>query len=74
MPLITRYTQELLDAAPDAMIVTDSRGTIIYANDRTEALFGYARAELIGNLIEILLPERFRVSHPGFRTAYAQVT
>jgi PAS domain S-box-containing protein len=71
MPPITGYARELLDAAPDAMIVTDSHGAVVYANDQTDALFGYTRGELTGDPIEILLPERFRATHPAFRTGYA---
>jgi diguanylate cyclase (GGDEF)-like protein/PAS domain S-box-containing protein len=71
MKLIAGYASELLDAAPDAMIIADTHGMIIYANDQTGALFGYSRSELIGKQIEMLLPERYRTSHPGLRVSYA---
>jgi PAS domain S-box-containing protein len=61
----------LLDTAPDAIVVTDSKGKIDFVNLQTEKIFGYARAELVGQPIEILIPERFRPSHVGHRTQYA---
>jgi len=71
LPLIKGHATELLDAAPDAMVIVDSNGTMIYANHHTATLFGYASAELIGEQIEMLIPERFRTSHRGQRAAYA---
>lgn len=57
-----RYEQ-LLNAAPDAMIVVGADGSIDYVNSQTEKLFGYTRAELIGARLETLIPERFRSRH-----------
>ncbi len=54
----------LLEAAPDAMVIVDARGHIKLLNAQTERLFGYPRAELIGKPVEVLIPERFRASHP----------
>jgi PAS domain S-box-containing protein len=62
--------QRLLDAVPDATIIIDTDGVIILANRQTEAIFGYSQTELLGQKIEILLPERFREKHPNLRTAY----
>lgn len=62
----------LLHAAPDATIVVDDEGTIVYANHQTEVLFGWSHTELIGRAVEDLLPERFRASHPGLRDSYAR--
>jgi PAS domain S-box-containing protein len=59
-----RY-RELLDAAPDAMIVVSSEGIITFANVETERVFGYKREELIGQSLDVLLPDRFRASHSG---------
>jgi diguanylate cyclase (GGDEF)-like protein/PAS domain S-box-containing protein len=70
--MIKGHANELLDAAPDAMIIADSSGTIIYANHHTATLFGYLSDELIGKQIEMLLPERFRRGHPGLRVSYAR--
>ena len=61
----------LLDAAPDAMLVVDDRGTIVLANTQTEALFGLPRQHLIGKPVEVLIPERFRTNHPTHRSGFA---
>jgi diguanylate cyclase (GGDEF)-like protein/PAS domain S-box-containing protein len=71
MTWIRGHARALLDAAPDAMIITDLGGSIIYANDQAEALFGYARREMLGKPVEMLLPERFRAGHPALRLSYA---
>ena len=57
--------RQLLDTAPDAMVVVGAAGTIELVNFQTERLFGYARAELLGQPLEILIPERFRSAHGG---------
>ena len=62
----------LIEAAPDAFIVVDGTGTIQFVNLQTETLFGYPRAELIGQHMEVLVPDRVRSKHPGLRGAYAQ--
>ena len=72
LTLIKGRASELLDAAPDAMIIADSCGKIIYSNRQAATLFGYLNDELIGEQIEILLPERFQTGHPGLRVSYAR--
>jgi PAS domain S-box-containing protein len=57
-----RYRQ-LLDTAPDAMIVVDSDGTMAFANLQTERIFGYTRDELLGRPLDVLIPARFRAGH-----------
>jgi PAS domain S-box-containing protein len=59
-----------LEAAPDAMVGVDSTGTIRFVNRQTESLFGYSRGELVGESIEMLVPESFRAVHPANRTRY----
>ncbi len=61
-----------LEAAPDAMVVIDAGGVIQLVNRHTEALFGYSREELIGQAVEMLLPERYRARHRAYRTRYAE--
>lgn len=60
----------LVESAPDAMVVVDSRGRIALVNAQVEELFGYARGELIGEPIERLIPSRFHNRHVQHRTEY----
>ncbi|SNY25174.1 ATP-binding protein [Paractinoplanes atraurantiacus] len=60
----------LLDAAPDAIVGVTADGTITLINAHAEHLFGYRREELLGQPIELLVPERFRDLHPAHRDRY----
>src|SRR5690606_31947098 len=60
----------LLEAAPDAMVIVDGTGTITLVNAQTEALFGYERGELLGQPVELLVPQRSRGHHTLHRDAY----
>jgi len=62
--------RELVDAAPDGIVVCDQRGVIILVNRQAEAMFGYTREELQGKRIEDLIPERFRSRHPEHVAKY----
>jgi PAS domain S-box-containing protein len=68
---LERLFQKIVEAAPCAMIMVDAAGRIVLANPQTESMFGYARAELIGNPLEMLLPERLRAIHGTHRQAFA---
>jgi PAS domain S-box-containing protein len=67
--LADRY-RGLLDGAPDAMVISGSDGRILLVNAETEKSFGYLREELVGQSVEVLVPERFRGSHPEHRRGY----
>jgi PAS domain S-box-containing protein len=60
-----------LEYAPDATVIVDSQGRIRLVNAQTERLFGYYREELIGQPVEILIPQRLRGSHRDHRLGYA---
>jgi PAS domain S-box-containing protein len=62
-PRSEAFYSQLLDAAPDAMIVVGEDGVINLVNVQTERLFGYGRAELLGQPVDVLIPERFRQGH-----------
>jgi PAS domain S-box-containing protein len=62
--------QGLLEAVPDATLLVDSCGRIALVNSEAERLFGYRRHELLGELVEVLVPARFRGNHPGHRADY----
>ena len=72
MELDDRQLRALLDAAPDAIVAADGDGAIVYANVQAGRLFGYARAQMIGRDVEMLLPERVRDAHPAHRRTYAE--
>ncbi len=56
--------RQLVDAAPDGILVTDQSGTIVLVNAEAERMFGYARDELVGQPIHHLVPQRLRARHP----------
>jgi PAS domain S-box-containing protein len=60
----------LLEAAPDGMVIVDGDGRIVLVNAQTEKLFGYAREELLGQSVEMLVPARFHGAHRADRSRY----
>ncbi|HVY83445.1 MAG TPA: PAS domain-containing protein, partial [Steroidobacteraceae bacterium] len=70
--LSAELVRSVLDSAPDAMIIIDASGSVIFANQQTTALFGYPAEAIIGRQVEMLLPDRFRQRHMEHRAAYAK--
>ena len=66
------YFRNLLESAPDAMVIVDASGAIAIINRQTEDMFGYARAELVGQNVETLLPERLRGKHVEHRETFSR--
>ncbi len=62
--------RQIVETAPDAMMIVDGSGRIVLVNAQIEKFFGYAREELLGREIEDLMPERFRRSHVGQRNHF----
>ena len=76
-PTFTAYVRDIADrkraeekfrlaveSSPSAMVMVDQKGIIVLVNSQTEKLFGYHRADLIGQTVDILAPHRFRDAHP----------
>ncbi len=65
------YFRNLLESAPDAMIIIDGEGKITIMNAQAETMFGCSRDDVLGQRIEVLLPERFRKRHLEHRKEYS---
>jgi PAS domain S-box-containing protein len=63
--------RSLFEFSPDAIVSSDQEGKITAVNSGMERLFGYKREELLGQSVDIMLPERFRSVHPSHRKAYS---
>src|SRR5687768_3197332 len=66
----SEFFRQLIDSAPDAMVIMNQRGLIELVNRQAETLFDYARDELVGQPIEVLVPERFRTKHVAHRNGF----
>lgn len=69
-PITDELFRQLIDSAPDAMVIVGQTGLIALVNIQAENLFCYTRAELFGQPIEVLVPERYRGAHVGHRTSF----
>lgn len=63
----------IIEAMPDALVIVDKHGRIILINGHTEHLFGYTRAEILGEYVEHLMPERYRSKHVHHRDGYFEM-
>ena len=72
IPLPADIVSEILNASADATIISDQYGKISVVNQAAEQLFGYAPGELVGEPVEILLPDTIRQEHEGLRSAFHQ--
>jgi PAS domain S-box-containing protein len=70
--LLEQRFRELLEAAPDAIMQVDAEGKIILMNRVTEDMFGYTRDELMGQLVEVLIPRELHARHVEHRAHYRQ--
>jgi PAS domain S-box-containing protein len=70
--MLADFAREVLHAAPDAIIVIDARGVILFANAQVSALFGISNEEIIDQPVERLMPERFRTLHAVHRNEYQE--
>ena len=62
--------ETLLQAVPDPVVIVDREGRIVVVNAQTEAVFGYSRAELLGQPVELLIPQRLHAAHVAQRAPY----
>lgn len=62
--------QLIVESSPNAIVLVNKEGKIAYINSQTEKLFGHSRVELIGQLVEKLIPSRYIEKHPGFRDMF----
>ena len=64
--------RDVIESVPNGVVIIDGSGTIALVNAELERMFGYARSSLVGQPIEMLLPERFREAHAAMRSRYLQ--
>ncbi|MCS6948092.1 MAG: PAS domain-containing sensor histidine kinase, partial [Steroidobacteraceae bacterium] len=70
MPLDAALYQQILESAPDALLLCDAQGRIVFANAQVRPLLGYEPQELQGAALEQLVPERFRSAHAAHRARF----
>ena len=67
---LDEYLGQAFDRIPVAMVVVNPQGVITRLNRLAETTFGYLREELLGQPVEVLVPERYRHAHPGYRRGF----
>jgi protein-histidine pros-kinase len=70
MKLCAKVVTEVLSSSLEAVIIVDSNGMIVFANERAGKIFGYPVAEMVGNKVEMLMPQKFRDRHAKLRSDY----
>jgi PAS domain S-box-containing protein len=70
--LSSESVRTVLDSVPDALVIVDMSGTIVFANQQVPPLFGYEVSEITGQPVEVLLPQRLRTRHIAHRLSYSQ--
>ena len=68
--LLDARFRDLLESTPDAIVMVNVTGRIVLVNSQAERVFGYPRAELLGQAVEVLLPHRYRGAHLGHRSGF----
>ena len=68
--LIDARYGELLESMPDAIVVVNDIGRIVFFNNQAQAMFGHARDDVVGKALEMLMPARYRDAHVGHRAGY----
>ena len=68
--LLEARFRDLLESTPDAIVMVNVTGRIVLVNSQAERVFGYPRAELLGQAVEVLLPHRYRGAHLGHRSGF----
>ncbi|HEY9096606.1 MAG TPA: PAS domain S-box protein [Hydrogenophaga sp.] len=66
------HTRQLLESTPDAIVATDTSGTVVFSNEHAQLMFGYERDELLGKNVDSLIPARFRSTHVEHVSRYAR--
>lgn len=67
-----RRLRGFLDSAPDAMVIADAGGAILFVNEQAQKLFGYSFDELVGRAVELLVPEGARSAHASYRPSFVR--
>ncbi|MEO8313955.1 MAG: ATP-binding protein [Pseudomonadota bacterium] len=74
MELTAAQYREALEHTPDALVLVDQNGEVLFANRQVEAVFGYNASELVGKPVEMLIPARFHATHAGHRHSFQSQT